>query len=94
VGLQKVAVVDDGPGDSPLWKFHDHTAAVKALAWDPHMPGILATGGGTQDKHIRFWNTATGTLLNELDTGSQVRHWQLYVSSELTKPRSVTSSGP
>jgi len=65
--------VDDGPGDSPLWKFHDHTAAVKALAWDPHMPGILATGGGTQDKHIRFWNTATGTLLNELDTGSQVR---------------------
>ena len=64
---------DEGPEDSPLWKFHDHTAAVKALAWDPHMSGILATGGGTQDKHIRFWNTATGTLLNELDTGSQVR---------------------
>ena len=61
-----------GQGDVPLWKFHEHTAAVKALAWDPHVSGVLATGGGTQDKHIRFWNTANGTMLNELDTGSQV----------------------
>jgi cell division cycle 20-like protein 1, cofactor of APC complex len=59
-------------GDAPLWKFHQHTAAVKALAWDPHVPGVLATGGGTQDKHIRFWNVLNGSMLNELDTGSQV----------------------
>ena len=33
----------------------------------------LATGGGTQDRHIRFWNAFTGTMLNELDTArSQV----------------------
>ncbi len=63
---------DSMAGDAPLWKFHEHTAAVKALAWDPHIPGVLATGGGTQDKHIRFWNTINGTMLNELDTGSQV----------------------
>lgn len=59
-------------GDVPLWKFHEHTAAVKALAWDPHISGILATGGGTADKHIRFWNVINGNMLNELDTGSQV----------------------
>ena len=64
-------VAEDG-GDVPLWRFHEHTAAVKALAWDPHISGVLATGGGTQDKHIRFWNVGTGTMLNELDTGSQV----------------------
>lgn len=58
--------------DTPLWKFHEHTAAVKALAWDPHMPNLLATGGGTQDKHIRFWNTSNGKMLSKLDTGSQV----------------------
>lgn len=63
------------PGDVPLWKFHEHTAAVKALAWDPHLSGVLATGGGTQDKHIRFWNTINGTMLNELDTGSQASHF-------------------
>lgn len=64
--------VEDVPGDQPLWKFHEHTAAVKALAWDPHMAGVLATGGGTQDKTIRFWNVFNGTMLNSLDTGSQV----------------------
>lgn len=63
---------DNGPNDQPLWKFHEHTAAVKALAWDPHMSGVLATGGGTQDKTIRFWNVYNGTMLNDLDTGSQV----------------------
>lgn len=63
---------DGGPGDAPLWKFHEHTAAVKALAWDPHVSGVLATGGGTQDKHIRFWNVINGSMLSELDTGSQV----------------------
>lgn len=68
-----VSTDDGSSGDIPLWKFHEHTAAVKALAWDPHVSGVLATGGGTQDKHIRFWNTGTGTMLNELDTGSQVR---------------------
>ena len=62
----------------PLWKFHEHTAAVKALAWDPHMPGVLATGGGTADKHIRFWNVPSGTMLHELDTGSQVCILDLY----------------
>lgn len=36
------------------------------------MSGVLASGGGTADKHIRFWNVGNGTLLNELDTGSQV----------------------
>ncbi|KAG6907863.1 hypothetical protein DXG01_007077 [Tephrocybe rancida] len=51
-----------GEDDAPLWKFHEHTAAVKALAWDPHVSGVLATGGGTQDKHIRFWNTGVGSL--------------------------------
>lgn len=67
-------------GDTPLWKFHEHTAAVKALAWDPHVSGVLATGGGTQDKHIRFWNVINGSMLNELDTGSQVRVMQVVLS--------------
>jgi hypothetical protein len=29
----------------------EHTAAVKALAWDPHIPCMLATGGGIDDMH-------------------------------------------
>jgi cell division cycle 20-like protein 1, cofactor of APC complex len=58
--------------EAPLFKFHEHTAAVRGMAWDPHVANVLATGGGTQDTMIRFWNTQTGSLLHELDTGSQV----------------------
>ncbi|KIK60513.1 hypothetical protein GYMLUDRAFT_167917 [Collybiopsis luxurians FD-317 M1] len=59
-------------GTCPLYKFRQHTAAVKGLAWDPHLPGVLASGGGKDDRHIRFWNTTTGTLINEINTQSQV----------------------
>jgi cell division cycle 20, cofactor of APC complex len=34
---------------------------------------ILASGGGTADRTIKFWNTSSCTLLNSIDTGSQVR---------------------
>ncbi|KAI6007731.1 WD40 repeat-like protein [Pisolithus orientalis] len=80
-------------GDAPLWKFHEHTAAVKALAWDPHVSGVLASGGGTQDKHIRFWNTYNGTMLNQLDTGSQVCNliWSL-TSHELVSTHGFSST--
>lgn len=84
---------EEGPGDAPLWKFHEHTAAVKALAWDPHVSGVLATGGGTQDKHIRFWNVINGSMLSELDTGSQVCNliWSL-TSHELVSTHGFSST--
>ncbi|PPQ81611.1 hypothetical protein CVT26_002978, partial [Gymnopilus dilepis] len=84
---------DSGSDVSPLFKFHEHTAAVKALAWDPHVSGVLATGGGTQDKHIRFWNVLNGTMLQELDTGSQVCNliWSL-TSHELVSTHGFSST--
>ena len=56
----------------PRFKFTDHQAAVKALAWSPHERNLLATGGGTADRTIKFWSAQTGALLNSIDTGSQV----------------------
>lgn len=50
-----------------------HLAAVKALAWCPFQANLLASGGGTADRCIRFWNTHTGALINSIDTHSQVR---------------------
>lgn len=47
-------------------------AAVKAIAWSPHQHGLLASGGGTADRCLRFWNTISGTPLSYLDTDSQV----------------------
>ncbi|CAK9135632.1 unnamed protein product [Ilex paraguariensis] len=56
----------------PILKLAEHTAAVKAIAWSPHQNGLLASGGGTADRCIRFWNTMNGNQLNSVDTGSQV----------------------
>ncbi|CAM9443654.1 unnamed protein product, partial [Ectocarpus fasciculatus] len=68
----------DNPGSStgsisePRHVLTDHQAAVKALAWSPHERNLLASGGGTADRCIKFWNAASGALVNSVDTGSQV----------------------
>ena len=54
----------------PVLRYSDHTAAVKAIAWSPHQHGLLASGGGTADRCIRFWNTTTDTALSCVDTYS------------------------
>jgi cell division cycle 20-like protein 1 (cofactor of APC complex) len=68
--------------DLPTFRFPEHKAAVKAIAWSPHQRGLLASGGGTADKKIRYWNTMTGNLLSEWDTGSQVSRHLRVMSSE------------
>ncbi|KAF5299330.1 hypothetical protein FQA39_LY02503 [Lamprigera yunnana] len=69
---------------SPVQTYTDHLAAVKAIAWSPHHHGLLASGGGTADRCIRFWNTLTGQPMQYVDTGSQVCNlaWSKH-SSEL-----------
>lgn len=56
----------------PLHAFNQHQAAVRALAWCPWQPNTLATGGGTADRCIKFWNVNNGQLMNSVDTKSQV----------------------
>ena len=56
----------------PLHRLTAHRAAVKALAWCPFQSNLLASGGGTADRCIKFWNTHTGACLNSIDTHSQV----------------------
>lgn len=71
-GNDNKLMVWDKLNETPLYRFSDHTAAVKALAWSPHQHSLLASGGGTADRTIKFWNTNTGQLVKEVDTGSQV----------------------
>lgn len=53
-------------------RFDEHKAAVKAIGWSPHDHSLLASGGGTADRCLRFWNTNTLEMINAVDTGSQV----------------------
>eukprot|EP00966_Prymnesium_polylepis_P129425 2993198-Prymnesium_polylepis.1 len=57
--------------DTPLHRLDAHQAAVKALAWCPWQRNVLASGGGTADRHIRFWNAASGECTRAVDTQSQ-----------------------
>ncbi|XP_051984392.1 cell division cycle protein 20 homolog isoform X2 [Xyrauchen texanus] len=50
----------------------EHQGAVKALAWCPWQPSILASGGGTSDRHIRIWNVNSGSCISALPTCSQI----------------------
>lgn len=36
--------------------YKEHKAAVRALDWNPWHYGTLISGGGTQDRKIKFWN--------------------------------------
>ncbi|KAJ6178504.1 hypothetical protein N7519_008965 [Penicillium mononematosum] len=71
-GNDNKLMVWDKLNETPLYRFSDHNAAVKAIAWSPHQHHLLASGGGTADRTIKFWNTQTGSMIKEVDTGSQV----------------------
>lgn len=53
-------------------KINAHSSAIKAIDWSPHKFGFLLTGGGTQDRTIKLWNTQTMKLIESIDTSSQV----------------------
>lgn len=58
--------------NTPVHVFSEHQAAVRALAWCPWQSNVLASGGGTADRCIKFWNVGNGTCINSIDTKSQV----------------------
>jgi cell division cycle protein 20 (cofactor of APC complex) len=72
---------------TPRHTLAHHTAAVKGLAWCPWQQNLLASGGGTADRTIRFWDVSNGACLNAIDTKSQVcailwsSHYRELVSS-------------
>ena len=69
----------------------------QAVAWCPWQPNVLATGGGTNDKCIKFWNVSTGQCTDSINTKSQVctcvrvtvclsehflNHWELQIENK------------
>lgn len=49
-----------------------HSAAVKAIAFAPWQPSLLATGGGSNDRAIHFYHTPTGICLATINVYAQV----------------------
>lgn len=55
-----------------IYRFEEHTSAVRALAWCPLQSNLLASGGGVGDRSIKLWDTNMGSMLKSVNTGSQV----------------------
>ena len=49
-----------------------HGAAVKAIAFCPWRDGLVATGGGSNDKCIHFYHTSSGASLATISVAAQV----------------------
>ncbi|KAA8648770.1 WD40 repeat domain-containing protein [Aspergillus tanneri] len=49
-----------------------HSAAVKAIAFAPWQPSLLATGGGSNDRAIHFYHTPSGACLATISVYAQV----------------------
>ncbi|XXG77239.1 hypothetical protein AAC387_Pa08g1425 [Persea americana] len=66
-------MASSNPSAQWLHRFDHHKATVKALAWcDQFQINLLASGGRSGDRCIKFWNINTGACLNSIDMGSQV----------------------
>ena len=53
-------------------KINSHTSAIKALDWSTFRFGYLLSGGGTQDMTLKLWNINTMSLIDSINTSSQI----------------------
>ncbi|BAO41349.1 meiosis-specific APC/C activator protein AMA1 [Kluyveromyces marxianus] len=64
---------EDDLDEEPEFQFKlKHASAVKAMAFCPWSKSLLVTGGGSYDRHLRFWHSKSGTLLREFKTPGQI----------------------
>ena len=64
------SVAQWGPGtERRRW---EHGAAVKAIAFCPWQDGLVATGGGSNDKCVHFWHATSGAALATISVSAQV----------------------
>ncbi|GAB7358535.1 hypothetical protein MBLNU230_g2598t1 [Neophaeotheca triangularis] len=68
-----------------------HKAAVKAIAWSPHQRGLLASGGGTADRNIKFWNTISTAQTMQTTSATGIPPDQANLSLNLPSAHSSPS---
>eukprot|EP01084_Bolivina_argentea_P185738 320263_1 len=59
-----------------------HKAAVKAITWSPHESGLIASGGGTADRCIKFWNINSFVASSQSHNNNN-KHIQILKPSEV-----------
>lgn len=79
-GNDNVVKVWDRRTNVAKMRKENHQASVKAISWCPWNSNLLATGGGTADRAIHFWNVTSGSRTQSIQTDSQITglHWSTH----------------
>lgn len=67
----KVSVYDDRNLSHPLFLYHGHASAVRALARNPFDQREIVSGGGVFDRTLRIWDLNTGEDKSVFEMNSQ-----------------------
>jgi hypothetical protein len=67
-GSNNIPVIEPGR-EKHRWELN---AAVKAIAFCPWQRGLLAIGGGSNDRCIHFYHTVSGACLATIDCAAQI----------------------
>lgn len=75
--LKRVEFWDRRKMNAPIYRMKEHSASVKALAFDPQNPSICISGGGTACKRLYKTHIDIGKSTLLADTAHQVTglHW-------------------
>jgi hypothetical protein len=65
----------------PIAKYHEHSAAIKALSWIS--ANKLVSGGGTADRNLKLWDTSMSKSNDSECSSSSI--FSLQTSSQITK---------
>lgn len=73
--LESIQLLDVRQLRQPTLEFKEHKSPSKALCF--FGKNKIASGGGSRDQYIKIWDTQTGKLYSEVNTGAQVCniHW-------------------
>lgn len=79
-GNDNVVKVWDRRSTVPKMRKENHQASIKGIDWCPWNSNLLATGGGTADRMIHFWNVTTSSRVGSIQTDAQITglHWSLH----------------
>ena len=71
-GDDNLLMIWDVRKEEPERKFSSHTSAIKAIDWSTYKYGYLISGGGTRDMTLKLWNINNMTLVDSINTSSQI----------------------
>ena len=71
-GENSVSIYDLRTLENPLVSNQSHVSFIHSISWSPRDPDLIATAGGQYDRSIKIWNTQTGQIQKEVNTGAQI----------------------